>query len=73
MDLEDFTVSNVLLPFGSLIYILFCTTRWGWGWDRYFEEVNTGKKGLRIPRWIKPYMQFVLPVIIVAVLIMSVV
>ena len=73
MDLEDFTVSNVLLPFGSLIYILFCTTRWGWGWDRYFEEVNTGEKGLRIPRWIKPYMQFVLPVIIIVVLIMSVV
>ena len=73
MDLEDFTVSNVLLPFGSLIYILFCTTRWGWGWDRYFEEVNTGEKGLRIPRLIKPYMQFVLPVIIIAVLIMSVV
>ena len=73
MDLEDFTVSNVLLPLGSLVYILFCTTRWGWGWDRYFEEVNTGEKGLRIPRLIKPYMQFVLPVIIIAVLIMSVV
>ncbi len=73
MDLEDFTVSNLLLPVGSLVYILFCTTRWGWGWDSYFAEVNTGEKGLRMPRWIKPYMQYVLPLIIVAVLIMSVV
>ncbi len=72
MDLEDFTVSNLLLPLGSLVYVLFCTTRWGWGWDNYFAEVNTGEKGPRFPRWIKPYMQFVLPVIIVAVLVMSV-
>ncbi|MBE6589343.1 MAG: sodium-dependent transporter [Ruminococcaceae bacterium] len=71
MDLEDFTVSNLLLPIGCLVYILFCTTRWGWGWDNYFAEMNTGEKGPRLPRWIKPYMTYVLPVIIVAVLVMS--
>lgn len=72
MDLEDYTVSNLLLPIGSLFYVLFCTLRYGWGWDKYFAEVNTGEKGPRVPRWIRPYMTFVLPVIILAVLIMSV-
>ena len=70
MDLEDYTVSNVLLPVGSLFYALFCTTRYGWGWDKYFEEVNTGK-GLKLAKWLKPYFKYVLPVIIIAVLIMS--
>ncbi len=71
MDLEDFTVSNVLLPLGSLVYVLFCTTRYGWGWNRYFDEVNTGK-GMKLPKWLKPYVSYVLPVIIVVVFIMSV-
>lgn len=71
MDLEDFIVSNLLLPIGSLVYVGFCTWRYGWGWDRYFAEVNTGK-GLAMPKWIRPYMTYVLPVIIFAVLIMSV-
>ncbi len=72
MDLEDFIVSNLLLPVGSLFYILFCTTRFGWGWNRFYEEVNTGEKGFKLPRWFRPYMTFVLPVIIIVVLIMSV-
>ena len=71
MDLEDYTVSNVLLPVGSLFYVLFCTTRYGWGWDMYFEEVNTGR-GLKLAKWLKPYFKYVLPLIIVVVLIMSV-
>ena len=71
MDLEDFAVSNLFLPIGSLLYVVFCTTRYGWGWNKYYEEVNTGEKGPRMPKWIRPYMTFVLPVIIVAVLIMS--
>ena len=71
MDLEDFTVSNVLLPLGSLFYVLFCTTRYGWGWDKYFEEVNTGK-GLKLAKWLRPYLSYVLPVVIIAVFIMSV-
>ena len=72
MDLEDFAVSNLLLPIGSLFYVLFCTTRYGWGWNRYFAEVNLGDRGTRLPRWIRPYMTYVLPLIILAVLVMSV-
>lgn len=72
MDLEDFAVSNLLLPIGSLFYVLFCTTRYGWGWKRYFAEVNLGNRGARLPRWIRPYMTYVLPLIILAVLAMSV-
>ena len=71
MDLEDFAVSNLLLPIGSLFYVLFCTTRYGWGWKRYFAEVNLGNRGARLPRWIRPYMTYVLPLIILAVLVMS--
>lgn len=63
MDLEDFIVSNVLLPLGSLTFVLFCTTKYGWGWKKYKEEANTGK-GLKIADWMRLYMTFVLPVII---------
>ena len=70
MDLEDYVVSNLLLPLGSLFYVLFCTTRYGWGWKNYIEEANCGK-GARIPGWIRPYMTFVLPLIILIVLVMS--
>ena len=71
MDLEDYIVSNLLLPLGSLFYVLFCTTRYGWGWNNYFEEVNCGEKGKAVPKWIRPYMTFVLPAVIVIVLVMS--
>lgn len=71
MDLEDYTVSNILLPLGSLFYVLFCTSRYGWGWDKYFAEVNTGN-GLKLAKWLRPYLAYVLPVIIIAVFIMSV-
>ena len=71
-DFEDFLVSNLALPVGSLIYILFCTSRFGWGWKNYEAEVNAGN-GIKVPRWIRPYLTFVLPVIIFAVLIMSVI
>ncbi len=71
MDIEDYAVSNVLLPIGSLVYVLFCTTRYGWGWDNYLKEVNTGN-GLKVPAWLRVYMKYVLPLIIIAVLIMSI-
>lgn len=71
MDLEDFTVSNILLPLGSLGYVLFCTTRYGWGFDNYFNEVNTGK-GMKLAKWMRPYVTYVLPVIILIVFIISV-
>ena len=68
LDLEDFLVSNLLLPIGSLIYLLFCVTRWGWGFDNYLTEANTGK-GLHLPRWFKPYFSVVLPLLIVFILV----
>ena len=68
LDSEDFLVSNLLLPLGSLIYLLFCVTKWGWGFDNYIEEVNTGS-GLKMSGKLKPYFQFVLPVLILIILI----
>ena len=68
LDIEDFIVSNLLLPIGSLVYLLFCVSRWGWGYDKYMEECNTGK-GLKMPRIFKPYFQFVLPILIVVILV----
>lgn len=68
LDSEDFLVSNLLLPLGSLIYLLFCVTNWGWGFDNYIEEVNTGS-GLKMSGKLKPYFQFVLPVLILIILI----
>jgi len=68
LDLEDFILSYNLLPLGSLIYLLFCVTRYGWGFDNYLKEVNTGQ-GLKLPRAVKGYFQWVLPVIILIVLI----
>lgn len=68
LDSEDFIVSNLLLPIGSLIYLLFCVTKWGWGFDKYLDEANTGK-GWKIPRFLKLYFQFVLPILILFILI----
>ncbi|MCI8852587.1 MAG: sodium-dependent transporter [Lachnospiraceae bacterium] len=63
LDLEDFLVSNNVLPLGSLVYVAFCTSRYGWGWDRFLEEANTGK-GLAFPRAVRIYIKWVLPAII---------
>ncbi len=71
MDLEDFIVSNLLLPIGSLIFVLFCTTRYGWGWNKFVEEANEGK-GLQVAKWMRPYMTFVLPVIIIIIFLMGI-
>ena len=68
LDSEDFIVSNLLLPLGSLVYLLFCTTKWGWGFDKYLAEANEGQ-GLKMPAWLKPYFQFVLPVLILVILV----
>lgn len=72
LDSEDFIVSNLLLPIGSLIYLLFCVTKWGWGYDKYLEEANTGK-GLKIAKGLKPYFQFILPILILIILIQGLV
>ena len=72
LDLEDFIVSNCLLPLGSLVYILFCTSKKGWGFDNFLKEANTGK-GLKVSRFLKPYFSYVLPIIIVFVFIMGII
>ena len=68
LDSEDFLVSNLLPPIGSIIYLLFCVSRWGWGFDHYLEEANTGA-GPKLPRWLRPYFRYVLPVLIVIILV----
>ena len=68
LNSEDFLVSNLLLPIGSLVYLLFCVTKWGWGFDKYLAEANKGT-GLRFARWLKPYFQWVLPILIVIILL----
>ena len=68
LGMEDFLVSNILLPMGALVYLIFCTWKWGWGFDAYLEETNQGK-GLRIGRWLRPYFRYVLPVLILVILV----
>ncbi len=68
LDTEDFLVSNVLLPLGSLVYLLFCVTKWGWGFDNYLREANEGA-GLKLSPKLKNYFRFVLPVLILIILV----
>lgn len=68
LDLEDFLVSNILLPGGSIVITLFCTNKFGWGFDNYFAEVNSGK-GLKVQKWMKVYFKWILPIVVVFLLI----
>jgi len=68
LDLEDFIVSNNILPLGSLVYVLFCVTRYGWGWDNFIKEANTGK-GLKFPEQVRFYLTFILPIILLTVFV----
>lgn len=72
MDFEDFLVSNLILPIGSLFYIIFCTARFGWGWNKFYTEVNSGN-GPKIAKWMRPYFTYFLPLIIIVILIISLV
>ena len=71
MDLEDFIVSNLILPLGSLTFVLFCTTRYGWGWKNFMAEANEGK-GIKVANWMRGYMTFVLPVVLVAIFLVGI-
>ncbi len=68
LDLEDFIVSNILLPVGALIYLLFCVTRYGWGFENYLKETNTGE-GLKMPKGIRIYVTFILPVLLLFLIV----
>ena len=68
LDSEDFVVSNLLLPIGALIFLVFCVTRYGWGADKFLEETNTGK-GMKMSPKLIGYFKYVLPVLIILILI----
>ena len=69
-DLEAFIVSNNLLPLGSMVYLLFCTSRYGWGWKNFLAEADTGK-GIKFPAWARVYVSYILPLIVLFIFIMG--
>ena len=71
MVLEDFFVSNLALPLGSLIFIIFCVTRYGWGWDKFVAEANEGE-GLKVQKWMRPYVTYVLPVMVGVIFVVGI-
>ena len=71
LDLEDFIVSNILLPLGSLVFVLFCVLNKGWGWKNFCLEANTGK-GLKVKNWVRPFATFLLPAIIILIFILNI-
>jgi len=68
LDLEDFIVSNNFLPLGALVYLMFCVSKYGWGWDNFLEEANTGK-GFRFPKRTLVYAKYILPLLILGIFI----
>jgi NSS family neurotransmitter:Na+ symporter len=68
MDLEDFILSNNLLPLGSLVFLLFCVLKKGWSWDKFIVEADSGK-GVKFPAAFKPYFKWALPVLLVVIFI----
>ncbi|MDO4345204.1 MAG: sodium-dependent transporter [Eubacteriales bacterium] len=68
LDLEDFIVSNNLLPLGSLVYLMFCTNRYGWGYRNFMQEANTGT-GIKFPGWVRGYVSYVLPLIVLFIFV----
>lgn len=71
MDLEDFLVSNLILPIGSLVYLMFCTSRYGWGWENFIKESNTGS-GAKIAKYMRFYLTYILPIIILLILFLGI-
>lgn len=67
-DLEDFIISNNLLPLGSLVYLMFCTSRYGWGWKNFTAEADTGN-GIKFPKWTRVYVSYILPLIVLYIFI----
>ncbi len=71
LDLEDFLVSNCCLPIGALLYVLFCVSKKGWGFENFLAEANAGQ-GLKMPRWLKPYLTYILPCIIAVLFVIGI-
>ncbi len=72
LDMEDFVVSQILLPLGALIFLLFCVTKWGWGFDKYLKETNTGN-GIKMARGLRHYYRFVVPVLIIVIFVVGII
>lgn len=72
LDLEDFIVTNLLLPIGAIVFLLFCTLKKGWGWDNFLEETNAGK-GMRFPRILKGYMMIFVPIVLLVIMVIGLV
>ena len=71
MDLEDFLFSNIILPLGALIIVIFCVSKKGWGFNNFIEEANTGK-GIKFKKYLRGYVTYILPIIIIAVFIIGI-
>lgn len=71
LDLEDFLVSNLWLPLGSLVYLLFCTSRYGWGWEKFKAEANEGG-GLKVRDGIRFYVSYILPIIVLVIFVLGI-
>ena len=69
-SIEDFVVSNNMLPLGALVFVLFCTQKFAWGWDNFLAEADQGK-GVKFPAWAKPWIKYGIPVLIVAIFVMG--
>ncbi|MCF0138011.1 MAG: sodium-dependent transporter [Oscillospiraceae bacterium] len=72
LDLEDFVLSNVLLPVGAFLFVRFCTSEKGWGWDNFVAEANAGK-GMKMKKWMRPYMSYFLPVLVLILFVVGIV
>ena len=70
-DFEDFLISNNILPLGSVVYLLFCVCKRGWGWDNFLKEANTGDQGLRFPKAVRFYVSWVLPAVVLFIFVMG--
>ena len=72
LDFEDLIVSNYMLPIGAFLFVLFCTQRYGWGWDKFVEEADQGN-GMKVMQWMRPYTTYVLPLIVILVFILGII
>ena len=72
LDFEDLIVSNYILPVGAFIFVLFCTARYGWGWENFVKEADEGR-GLKVMNWMRPYVTYVLPLIVILVFILGII
>ncbi len=72
LDMEDFVVSQILLPLGALVFLLFCVTKWGWGFDKYLKETNTGN-GIKMARGLRHYYRFIVPILIIVIFVVGII